>query len=925
LELEKTVIYIAFLLTLILFVSGSAYADMAQSYPPVSNNVVWTSPSKDAAGSMPLGNGEVGMNLWADNGGNINFYISRSDSLSEISRLLKVGQVKISLSPNPFADGEPFTQTLSLRNGQCQIDAGSGDKIISLRIFVDAVQPVIHCVGHSATPYSVTVNVVSWRTQPHTISGGDEMSSAWTMSGAPFPLVESADLFPNVGAHAVAWYHRNENSIAFQSTMQLQSLTSLLGVVHDPLLHRTFGGFVTADGFDATDAQTLTSDHPVNEFDIAVAAPALQCDLATEWIDSARTATFASNAAEAENRTSRWWNSYWDRSWVITGPPPPKHVPGDSFPLRIGYDSNGGNKFPGRLGRTAVYDRPLDPAEILHLAQTPQNQPSTLVNGLLWSGIGQSTELATSKLNFDRGFTLEAWIKPDGTNVGRIFDKLTAGQDDGLLLDIYPGNSLRFIFGTAHIDIPAGAIVANTWQHVAATLNASTGQVDVYLDGKVVGQLPSAGRRLSVGEAYTLQRYVQACGGRGTYPIKFNGGIFTVEPTAMGLTQNPDFRRWGDSHWYQNVRHMYHPMLASGDYEMMDPFFHMYEAARPLAEGRTKLYFNAEGSFFPETMTNFGWNRTGQEPQTCESPWWRYAWNQGPELVALMLDRWDYTADTSFLKNQTLPMAVSVLRYFDTRFKKDGNGRIILDPDQVIETYRDGVTNDMPTTAGLNAITARLCALPANLVSSNLHQFFEHMKASAPIVPLKEVVEDGKTVEELSPAQTYQPKASNSENPELYAVWPFRLYAVGLPNIQYARTAYRNRINHLDIGWGYDGNCAALLGLTDEAARIMLIKCANSNPAYRWPATWGPNYDWLPDQNHGGNLLETTQLMLLQCEGSRIYLLPAWPKSWDVTFKLRATNDTVVQCIYANGKIQSLQVTPRSRTKDVITPNFSEQ
>jgi alpha-L-fucosidase 2 len=26
-------------------------------------NVVWTSPSRDAAGSMPLGNGDLGINL----------------------------------------------------------------------------------------------------------------------------------------------------------------------------------------------------------------------------------------------------------------------------------------------------------------------------------------------------------------------------------------------------------------------------------------------------------------------------------------------------------------------------------------------------------------------------------------------------------------------------------------------------------------------------------------------------------------------------------------------------------------------------------------------------------------------------------------------------------------------------------------------
>ena len=54
---------------------------------------------------MPLGNGQVGINLWVEEDGDLRFYISRTDSLSEISRLLKVGGVRISLDPNPFKAG----------------------------------------------------------------------------------------------------------------------------------------------------------------------------------------------------------------------------------------------------------------------------------------------------------------------------------------------------------------------------------------------------------------------------------------------------------------------------------------------------------------------------------------------------------------------------------------------------------------------------------------------------------------------------------------------------------------------------------------------------------------------------------------------------------------------------------------------------
>jgi Domain of unknown function (DUF5703) len=433
----------------------------------------------------------------------------------------------------------------------------------------------------------------------------------------------------------------------------------------------------------------------------------------------------------------------------------------------------------------------------------------------------------------------------------------------------------------------------------------------------------------AVTQAYVLQRYVQACQGRGKFPIKFNGGYFTVEPTVMGRKSNPDFRNWGDSHWFQNVRHMYHPMLASGDIDLMDPFFRLYESNRELAEARTQKYHKATGAYFPETMSvfgtysggDYGWDRKGLEPKDVQCPWWQYAWNQGPELVALMLDRYDYTGDTAFLKKRVLPMAESVLRFFDTRFAKDDKGKVFVKPTQVVETYWEGVVNDMPVVAGLRAITDRLTRLSPALVPKPQREFFAQMKAACPELPLKTV----NSTRELAPAQKYVDKTSNVENGELYAVWPFNLVSLNHPTLlPEGKTAYANRKNHLDTGWGYDGNVAALLGMTDEAARILDIKVHNSKPGYRWPATWGPNFDWLPDQNHGGNLLMTTQLMLLQAEplsaGGAIRLLPAWPKQWDVQFRLHAPGNTVIDCVYRGGKIEQLSVSPPERLKDVIRP-----
>jgi hypothetical protein len=715
---------------------------------PDRNDVVWTTPSVDSAGSMPIGNGEVVLNVWVEqSSGDLMVLLARTDALSEISRVLKLGRVRVHFSPSPFT-GQGFEQRLSLREGTIHL-SGDGD---SLRVFVDTGSNVVHLAGRFRIPRKVTATLEAWRTADRALPG-EEQGSAWSVQGAPFPLVESADRFLT-SDRAVTWVHRNETSVV-PKLWENQSLTGLMGT-YDPLLHRNFGGSLVGKGFAARGPQTIATAAPVQNLDLSIATHTSQGSL-DDWSNGLARHLKRSPLGAAESRTRSWWEEFWSRSFV--------RLPGES--------------------------------------------------------------------------------------------------EDAVLIE----------------------------------------------------------------RGYALQRYVQACQGRGEFPIKFNGGYYTVEPKAMGKPFNPDWRNWGDAHWFQNVRHTVAPMLASGDFEQIESFFRLYERARPLAESRTAKYHHAQGAYFPETMTPFGtyaggdygWDRKGLTPADVQSPWWRWAWNQGPELLLLMLDRYDYTGDEKFLKSRVLPMAESVLRYFDTRFRKDADGRIVLDPAQAVETYWEGVVNDTPTTAGLIAVTQRLTTLPEGALTKHQREFFGRMRKSCPKLPL--TTTDGVT--RIDMAERYNPKTSNVENPALYAVWPFRLSTLAHPELLEAgRAAYAARQNHLDVGWGYDGNAAALLGMTDEAARILRVKVRNSHPAYRWPATWGPNFDWLPDQNHGGNLLNTTNLMLLQAEpmtdGGAIRLLLAWPKEWDVEFRLHAPGNTTVHAIQKDGKVTLLEVVPASRLKDVI-------
>ena len=62
----------------------------------------------------------------------------------------------------------------------------------------------------------------------------------------------------------------------------------------------------------------------------------------------------------------------------------------------------------------------------------------------------------------------------------------------------------------------------------------------------------------------------------------------------------------------------------------------------------------------------------------------------------------------------------------------------------------------------------------------------------------------------------------------------------------------------------------------------------------------------------------TLQEMLLQADGRRLLLLPAWPEGWTADFKLHAPYQTTVEGHVEGGRITQLKVTPEWRASDVV-------
>ena len=171
----------------------------------------------------------------------------------------------------------------------------------------------------------------------------------------------------------------------------------------------------------------------------------------------------------------------------------------------------------------------------------------------------------------------------------------------------------------------------------------------------------------------------------------------------------------------------------------------------------------------------------------------------------------------------------------------------------------------------------------------------------------------------MHPAERFADKR-NIENPELYAVFPFRLVSFEKDNAALGTAALKHRWNRGNFGWRQDDVFMAYLGLADEARENLVGRARKHHVDSRFPAFWGPNYDWIPDQTHGGVLMKALQAMLLQPDpySGKIYLLPAWPKDWNVRFKLHAPNRTTVECEFRDGQIVDLVVTPAERREDVV-------
>ena len=742
-------------------------------------NIVWNSPSANSLESMPCGGGDIGMNVWVEDG-DLLIYISRSGTFDELNSFPKLGRIRITMSPNPLENPDHFHQELKLKEGYVEIKARKNGTETTINIWADVFNPVSHIDVTSNVPTKLYATYEGWRFKERVLSK-PETEVCRTYMNAPVKAIVKCDTV-KFDDTSVLFYHRNTGESAFDLAIKQQKLEPIKDKFWNPINKLTFWGRLFAPNmipagntqgkYASTDYKgwQLCSINPSRKHNIKVVMHTAYAESIDEWLQelSETEKKIIANEKSIRKATLKWWNDFWDRSYIFID-----------------------NDIPD-----------------------PKNEK---------------------------------------------------------------------------------------WQ---------------------------------VGRNYQVFRYQLACNAYGSYPTKFNGGLFTTDPEYINKSFNysPDFRKWGGgSFTAQNQRLVYWPMLKSGDFDMMKSQFDFYNNMLNNAELRSMHYWGHQGACFTEQIENFGlpvgfeysWKRPEDfDPGVQYNAWIEYQWDTVLEFCMMIIDTYFYNGTNI---SKYLPLIESCLKFYDEHYQYlslkrtpkalDAQGKLVLYPSTALETYKMA-TNPITTVTALKCVSQAMLDLPKEYLTKDQREYIESFRKRIPD-DIYYRVQNGKKT--FSPAKSWE-RINNTEFPQLYTVFPWGIHGIGKEELDIARNTwyYGNDVPQQKgiISWQQNAIFCAKLGLKKEAAELTIQKMKDSGR--RFPTWWGPGYDWTPDHNWGGSGMIGLQEMIMQCDGNNIYIGAGLPDDWNVKFKLCAPQNTIVEGHIAKGKVIDLIVTPEYRKKDVI-------
>lgn len=298
-----------------------------------SCDVVWTTPSSNPAESMPFGGGDIGGNVWVENG-DVFFYLQQSGCFSDNGEYLKLGRWRVSMTPNPLKGFKTFNQTLNLRDGYISFTIGNDSVNVHLNIWVDIPTRSVQLAIASDKNINLTVSYENWRTRTYVLENDNHgRFGAYALEYYPGELRKGLD---NVSYtdEGIMFYHRNSPSaLSPQLMISQQGLEEYKGFIVDKNSNLTFGGFISGKDFEPApqgigvfydtpyEAWKLKSKRSSKSHQLTISTCRKQTATLAEWKTELTKSVKLSEKARGNHRKNiKWWNEFWNRSYILTDP-----------------------------------------------------------------------------------------------------------------------------------------------------------------------------------------------------------------------------------------------------------------------------------------------------------------------------------------------------------------------------------------------------------------------------------------------------------------------------------------------------------------------------------------------------------------------------------------------------------------------------
>ncbi|QES88593.1 DUF5703 domain-containing protein [Rhizosphaericola mali] len=296
----------------------------AQNSTISKKDFVWTSMSANSSESMPCGGGDIGLNVWVENG-DLLFYASQSGTFDENNQMLKLGRFRISIFGSPFSN-TGFEQRLRLAKGDMNIE-GVNTKI---HIWVDVFKPIVHINVSNKKLNTVNIRYESWRWEDRILKGKELRANSYKVP-QKFDVITYKDSILSQ-KDKISFFHRNRNDVRniFDYTVQMEGMNSVKSELFNPLSNNTFGGILYGKNMIPLENEvgsymntpfkswSLQTSKNVKEQDITIVLNTGQYISLKDWKNNTDQLLkeSLSNYKIDEEKTYNWWKHYWNKSYI---------------------------------------------------------------------------------------------------------------------------------------------------------------------------------------------------------------------------------------------------------------------------------------------------------------------------------------------------------------------------------------------------------------------------------------------------------------------------------------------------------------------------------------------------------------------------------------------------------------------------------